>query len=179
MLDNIKIDDNHLNLIYGLITSAKPKNCLELGIGSGITTQTIINGFRYNQLPLDIDCVDNFFDWDGVCPEHISKYIGDVNIVSQSEQDFLIECQKKYDFIISDADHYNTHLWVERTLNLLSPKGFLIYHDVTNSSFPNLYTIIEQIKFYNLSHMIFNQSSLNSERCERGLLVVCNSRNDA
>ena len=170
-LELISIDSNHLSLIYSLIISHKPISCLELGIGSGATTQKIIEAFEYNEIEANIDCVDNFFDWQGNCPQHISNLKG-INIINSSEHDYLRSCLKKYDFIISDADHYNTHQWLVETLNLLNPKGILIYHDVYNIDFPNLVTLIDQTKKMNLNHMIFSKNSKANERCNRGLLVI-------
>lgn len=168
----ICIDDNHLMLIYALIISNKPKNVLELGIGSGKTTQTIINGFIYNQMPLSIDCVDNFYDWGGKSPDHIKDLYSLVNIINMSERTFITNSTKRYDFIISDADHSHAHLWIKETINLLNDNGILIYHDITNPSFPNLSDIIKYMNNFNYKYLLFNKNSLPNERCERGLLVI-------
>lgn len=170
-LELISIDLNHLDLIYSLIICNKPINCLELGIGSGATTKKIIEAFRYNELNFNIDCVDNFFDWGGSCPKHISE-LKNINTFVSSEYEYITSCSKKYDFIISDADHYNTHKWLMETLNLLNSKGILIYHDVNNIDFPNLKSLIDQVEQLNLNHMIFNKNSKINERCHRGLLVI-------
>lgn len=167
----IKIDNNHISLIYSLLISHKPNTCLELGIGSGATTQKIIEAFEYNNIPLNIDCVDNFYDWGGKCPEHILK-IKNINIVVSTEYDFITQTNKKYDFIISDADHNNAHRWVDKMFNILNPNGIIVYHDITNNIFPNLYSIVNYVKNQKLNHILFTRNSRNDERCDRGLLVV-------
>lgn len=172
-LEHISIDSNHIELIYSLIICHKPNNCLELGIGSGLTTKRIVQAFDYNEIVPNIDCVDNFFDWNGNCPDHI-KELTSINIIINNEYDFLTSCNKKYDFIISDADHNNTDRWLDKTLQLLNAGGMLIYHDVTNVEFPNLKKLIEQAKTLRLNHMLFTKNSKMNERCNRGLLVIQN-----
>lgn len=171
-LNHIAIDHNHLELIYSLVICHKPKNVLELGIGSAYTTQKILNGFQYNKINTDLDCVDNFFDWNGICPEHISKLIPNIKLIISNEKDFVMNCTQKYDMIISDADHGNTDKWVDSTMNLLNDDGIVIYHDVTNLDFPNLNNIISYMQKYHHNFLLFNKSSLSNERCARGLLVA-------
>lgn len=170
-LDKISIDYNHIQLIYALLISHKPKNVLEIGIGSARTTLRIIDAFKYNNIEIDIDCVDNFFDWKGQIPEHI-KHIKDINLIVSDEYNFIDTCKKRYDFIISDADHENTDKWVEQTIKLLNPNGILIYHDITNPSYQNLNNIIEYVKNNNYQYMIFNKNSKSHERCDRGLIII-------
>lgn len=167
----VKIDDNHLSLIYSLIISHKPKNCLELGIGSGITTEHIIKAFIYNNIPLDIDCVDSFYDWQGICPPHISN-IKDINLMISEEEHYVVNCPKKYDFIVSDADHFNSHKWIKNTFNLLNINGIIVFHDITNKTFPNLYTIVKYTQEQKYNYMLFNTNSRTEERCDRGMLIV-------
>ena len=168
------MDNNHLELIYSLIICNKPQKSLEIGIGSGASTRKIISGYEYNQIKLDLTCVDNFIDWNHNPPENLEhiKQITSINFINSNEYDFVSNCKEKYDFIVSDADHQNTDKWVDKTLNLLKKDGILIYHDVTNVDYKNLYSIIEYVKNQNIQHLIFNKSSLSNERCERGLLVI-------
>ena len=172
-LNFISIDKNHIDLIYSLLICAKPIKTLEIGIGSGLVTQKIVEAYEYNKIKPQIDCVDNFFDWNQHMPEHISK-LKSVNIINMSEEHFISSCNNTYDFIISDADHYNTHKWIDQTCGLLNKSGILIYHDITNSMFPNLLSILNyfQTNRTNYSHFLFNKSTLAGERCHRGLLVI-------
>lgn len=175
-LDHIKIDDNHLELIYSLVICHKPKSVLELGIGSGYTTRKIIDGFIYNNIQINLDCVDNFYDWHGNCPEHINDLKDNIRLIVSNEQDYIYQCKNYYDMIISDADHGHTDQWIDKTIGILNTNGILIYHDVTNKDFPNLYRIIEYIKLHQYRYFLFNQNSLLSERCQRGLLVIQNDK---
>lgn len=177
-LETISIDNNHIQLIYSLILCHKPKSILEIGIGSGNTTYKIIEAIKYNQNNTKLDCVDNFFDWKGNMPEHIQNiynmYADTINLIQLDEQTFINHCNTKYDFIISDADHEHTNLWVDKTVNLLNPNGILIYHDITNPTYNNLLDIVRYTKKYNYNTLLFNQSSRPDERCYRGILVIQN-----
>lgn len=172
-LNYIAIDNNHIELIYGIIISHKPQNILEIGIGSGLLTKKILSAFKYNGIKNNLDCVDNFFDWSGIAPSHILD-IKDINLIYKSEEEFIRTCEKKYDLIISDADHFNSHKWIDKTCCLLNENGILIYHDITNKMFPNLSSIISffEINSSKYSYFIFNKNSRNDERCDRGLLIV-------
>lgn len=172
-LDYIAMDKNHIELIYGIIISQKPKKVLEIGIGSGLLTQKILSAFAYNCMEINLDCVDNFFDWSGKIPSHILK-LKNINLIQTSEENFINTCETKYDTIISDADHFNSHKWIEKTCALLNDGGILIFHDITNKMFPNLLSIISffESNTNTYSYVIFNKNSRNDERCDRGLLVV-------
>lgn len=170
----VRMDDNHIHLIYSLVICSKPKSILEIGIGSGSVTDQLIKANTYNEIDATITCVDNFYDWNGNPPpeyEEIKK-IRNIQYIISDEQSFVKSCNTKYDFIISDADHHHAHLWIDKTFEILNTNGILIYHDITNPQFINLSKIVEYVKDNNINHMIFNQSSLKSERCERGLLVI-------
>lgn len=168
------MDNNHLDLIYSLVICSKPIKSLEIGIGSGASTKKIILGYEYNQIKLDLTCVDNFCDWNGTPPSELAtiERVTSINFIKSNECDFVLSCKEKYDFIVSDADHENTDKWVDKTLNLLNENGILIYHDVTNVDYKNLYSIIDYVSENNIQHFIFNRNSLINERCERGLLVI-------
>lgn len=169
---NYAIDLNHIQLIHSLILSHKPQSVLEIGIGTGLVTKNIIDAFVYNQIPLDLTCVDSFIDWNGATPIGFETFQQHIKFINKNEKDFISSCLDTYDFIISDADHHHTNEWVDKTYSLLNKKGIIIYHDVTNNEFPNLYDIIKYVEKNNINHVVFNKSSLGTERCERGLLVV-------
>lgn len=174
---NVKIDQSHLDLIYGLLTASKPKKVLELGMGSGIATDVILKAFAYNEIPLNLTCVDNWHDWHFIKPPEIARYESNgVKVITSPEKDFVFSCHEKYDFIVSDADHDHAQDWFEKTLSLLRDHGILIYHDVTNPDFANLYTIYQKVQNQQLPHMLFNVSSKPNEKCERGLLVIYGSQ---
>lgn len=173
-LEHIKIDNNHIELIYSLIICHKPKSLLEIGVGSGYTTRKIIQAFQYNNISTieNIDCVDNYYDWNGQKPSHLEFLDGLVTFIKSSEHDYVFNCSKKYDYIISDADHHNSDKWIDKTMDLLNPKGIIIYHDITNKNFPNLLKIVDYVETNNLKYFLFNKNSRPDERCDRGLLII-------
>lgn len=182
--DGIQVDEAHVALINGLVKSQKPVNILELGLGSGTTTDAILDGLHFNQQPFNFTLVDLWLEreWggdpdqfiSGSCPpEAVEKYSPYINIVTSDEREYVFNCGKTFDFIMSDADHFNTQKWFEYVYSeLLEPNGILIYHDVTDRGFTNLREILEKCKLYNLRFSLFNKNSRSDERCDRGLLVI-------
>lgn len=168
----VKMDENHIDLIYSLIISSKPKKILEIGVGTGAVSLKLLNATEYNQITPDITCVDNFYDWNGQQPNGFEEFKDNFKFVISDEKSFVESCSEKFDFIVSDADHLRTNEWVDKTLNLLNDGGILIYHDVTNPSYPNLFEIVNYVRENQINYMIFNKNSLQNERCERGLLVI-------
>ena len=169
----VKMDQCHLDLIYGMLVSHKPKKVLELGMGSGIATDVILKAFEYNGIPLDLTCVDNWLDWNFLKPKEISSYeTKGVKVITSAEKDFVYSCKDHFDFIVSDADHDHAQEWFQQSFSLLAPGGIIIYHDVTNPDFANLYSLFQSARAEHLSHFLFNTSSRHEEKCERGLLVI-------
>lgn len=174
--ENIKVDSVHAELIRSLILCNKPESVVEFGIGGGKSTDAILDGLSYNKKKYKYTVVDSWLDFGGNPPkEALEKYSSKINIVTSLEKDFVFSCKEKFDFIMSDADHHATNQWFEYVYdNLLNNNGILIYHDINlfDNSYPNLVEIFIKCKNKKLSHMLFNKSSLENERCERGLLVI-------
>lgn len=171
--DLVAIDANHIELVASLIKAQKSKRILELGFGSGKCTNAIVSAIDHNSSPVIYDVVDNWQDNGGTAwarPETLSDCIRFHNL---SEEDYVSGCKEKYDFILSDGDHNNSDRWFDRVYNeLLMLNGILIYHDVTQRDFPNLHNIYTACVEFRIPHVLFNRSSLPSERCDRGLLVI-------
>lgn len=165
-----RIDRCHLELIRGVGYSLKPQHILELGIGSGEGTKVLLDVIDYNGWG-DLISVDNWYDWQGVRPEGLPEH-HKLKIVEASEEEYVTSCTDKYDLILSDADHNNSHKWVTKTLDLLRPKGVAFFHDVTNPDFPNLQLVINHIKQTGYFHRIFTCSSKTTEWCYRGMLMI-------
>jgi len=174
--ENVKIDQAHADLIYGLVVSSKPENILELGVGGGKSADAIVSGIKYNQNSCKFTLVDNWYDFGFVMPDDIyNKYKDVANIVSSDEKEFVFSCKEKFDFIFSDADHTSTDQWFEYVYaNLLDNNGILIYHDINlfEPIFENLRNILNTCLKLNLKYYLFNKNSKSSERCHRGLLVI-------
>jgi len=170
----VKIDEAHGIYVLGLVTASKPESILELGIGSGYTTDLIIKAAMVNQNSPKIDVVDNWYDFNFKTPvEASAKYSKLVNLINMSELEYVFSTKNRYDFIFSDADHNNTDKWFWYVYkNLLNAGGYLLYHDVTNRSFPNLNNILKECQNSKLNYMLFNKNSKTSERCDRGLLCI-------
>jgi len=172
--DLVKIDANHANFVRALVMCTKPRRILELGFGAGEATRSILAGLHYNERAFEYTVVDNWVDFGGVQPE-ITKTneFSAVKFVTSGEFEFVKASRSVFDFIFSDADHYNTQHWFEHVYtNLLSRDGVLIYHDVTNPEFPNLLKIYTDTIKKSYEHILLNGSSRRDERCWRGMLVI-------
>jgi predicted O-methyltransferase YrrM len=174
--DNVKIDIAHANLIKGLVQSHKPNNVLELGIGGGASADVIVEALEYNQKSYSFTIVDNWYDFSFTMPKEVEERYGKfAEIVTSDEKEYIFNCKEKYDFIMSDADHFNTEKWFDYVYdNILNENGILIYHDINiiEDSFPNLREILYNCQRTNKNHYLFNMNSRTDERCYRGLLVI-------
>jgi predicted O-methyltransferase YrrM len=169
------IDKCHLYLIQGLLVSAKPKAVLELGVGTGNVSQVILQALSYNGWG-KLTCVDNWQDWKGKQPPIAAELVkSGADVVTMSERDYVRNnTSTKFDFIMSDGAHGASHLWCDALYDMLRPNGYLVAHDVTNRNFQNLKRYITEAKSRKYSQMLYQTSSREDERCERGLLIVTN-----
>ena len=170
--DNTTIDICHNMLLFGVVLALKPKQILEIGIGSGYVTNTILTALSYNQKG-KVLCVDCCKDCTVKEPEHfkILRKNG-AEIVIDSEESFVSKAKNKtFDLIISDADHKKSHKWINKTASLLTDHGIIFFHDTNNKNFPNLKNNNEHMKSMGFSCKCFHQSSRKEERCERGWLM--------
>jgi predicted O-methyltransferase YrrM len=174
--ETVKVDLAHAELVKSLIMCHKPKNILEFGYGGGRVTDKILEAISYNQNSPSYSVVDNWLDVGGIIPDGLlEEYKGRAEIITSNEEDFVKNCDIKFDFIFSDADHYRTDRWfLDVYSNMLNDGGILIYHDINlfGGGFPNLLNIYKETLENKFKHYLFNKNSLNSERCERGLLVI-------
>ncbi len=172
--DLVMIDVNHADFVRALVACTKPQRILELGFGAGEATRSILAGCRYNERAFEYTIVDNWCDFGGIQPE-ITKTdeFSKIKFVTSDEFEFVKESHGMFDFIFSDADHYNTQNWFEHVYtSLLCRNGVLIYLDVTNPQFPNLLRIYMDTVKMNYDHVLLNVSSRRDERCWRGMLVI-------
>lgn len=173
------IDRCHNIFLIGALLSKKPENILELGIGTAYVTLSIIHAIAYNKKGR-LTSVDNFSDWEGQEPEGIKKIReAGVNVVAPvEEKEFVSNCASDtYDFLISDADHFNSGLWVNNHLRITQHDGFMFFHDTNlKEMFPNLALIEKRIKELGLPYYHFTENSRPDENCERGWLFVINKK---
>ena len=66
--DNQAMDKAHIQFIIGLVSAMKPQRVLELGIGSGFLTNSLIYALNYNQAGR-LTSVDNWHDTAGREPD--------------------------------------------------------------------------------------------------------------
>jgi predicted O-methyltransferase YrrM len=119
--------------LTGAVLSKKPESILELGIGTGFITRSLIAAVGFNGKGR-ITSVDNWGDFGGKEPHWIGELRDNgVTVAVNSEEGFLRECPSdEYDFLISDADHLNSGRWLSEHLRVSRNNAFLFFHD-TNS----------------------------------------------
>jgi len=176
--EQVAIDQCHAALVYGVAVSQKPKRILELGYGSGRVTDMIQRARSFNGHASHYVLVDSWLDWGGTPPQGIAvrREYGEIEIITSTEEDFVKGCKDQFDLIFSDADHLRSHEWFPEVIEkLLAPMGIAFFHDVMSPDYPNL----RQTLHWLLSNAhkgyvarVFDESSRNDERCDRGLLMV-------
>ena len=173
----VAVDHCHAALPFALVLSQKPQDLLEIGMGSGKSADAILEALEFNGRHRSYTLVDNWCDFGGQMPAAVhEKYQGRIALVTADEESFVATCGERYDFIFSDGDHTRADQWFDRVYDrLLRENGILAYHDVANSSFPNLARIRQACIRRGLAHRLFDASSRPDERCERGLLVIFES----
>jgi len=185
------IDIAHAMLLFGVLLSQKPKNILELGIGTGVVSETILNAMKYNSTDYKYDALDNCFlisdwvsgAWDRAGGYPTRNYINrlkneNVNLIGDDEGNYVRNCESnKYDLIISDADHTYAGERAEHIFRICKPNGIIFFHDICCKEYVSLHKYIEYVNKNSIPHYIFNQSSRNDEICHRGWLMVINQKN--
>jgi predicted O-methyltransferase YrrM len=172
------VDLAHNMFLFGCVVSKKPRHVLEMGMGTGYVTASLIYALSYNRAG-DLTCVDNWFDWGGREPEWIGQIrSAGVRVVAPMDEHAFLRSSpdNAYDLVISDADHFHSHSWVDEYFRITSPDGFIFFHDTNSDMFPNLKTIVERIGALNLPHYHFTESTRPDENCGRGWLFVINKK---
>ncbi len=173
------LDPCHNLFLIGTVLSKKPLNVLELGIGSGYLTLSLIYALCYNGKG-SLTCVDNWFDWGGVEPEGIDKIrAAGVKVVAPvSEEEFVRQCPADtYDFLISDADQFLSGLWIDEHLRITKHNGFMFFRNTNRKDdLPNLQLIEKRIKQLDLFYYHFTEESRPDERCGSGWLFAINNK---
>lgn len=169
-VSNVPVDKNHASLVFSTAICSKPKTILELGIGSGLLTLSLLHAVAYNKLG-SITSVDNYLDWEGKEPDHFSQLrkFG-INVVIQEEENFVRSCKTKFDFVVVDGNHTDGHKWAKEIFDLVNPGGVLFSHDVLLCK--NLGIYMEIAKERNLSFKVYSENTLAGENCQRGFIQV-------
>jgi len=85
------VDLCHGLFLLGALTSAKPKNILELGIGPAFASEILCAGIKYNGIG-KLTCIDNLADLGGNLPNEKLIFLREngVNIIAPiDEKDFV------------------------------------------------------------------------------------------
>lgn len=176
--NNAAIDIPHGMLILSTLLSAKPKNILEIGIGTGFITKLLLEGITYNQVG-ELTTIDNFHDLGGNLPNSTLRELqgqSNIKIIAPvEEKDFVFRSEEnQFDFLVSDGDHLHAGEWVDQIFKIIKPNSFMFFHDVNNPGYPNLMNYKTLSDKYNKPNFLFTKSSRADEECERGILMVLN-----
>ena len=172
------LDRAHGMFLYGSVVAKKPQNILELGVGTGYITLTLLHAIRYNRCG-KLTSVDNWLDYGGKEPGGIDdlRQAG-VDVVTMSDGAFVRQAPADtYDLLVSDADHFSSHNWLDEYLRITRQDAFLFFHDTnTPELFPGLASIEGRVRAKGLPCYHFTASTRPDERCNRGWLFVINSK---
>lgn len=175
------IDRCHNLFMIGAVLSKKPDHILELGMGTGYLTLSLMHALRYNGKG-KLTCIDNWFDWGGREPDGIDAIrAGGVEVVAPvSEQEFVKQCPSdSYDFLISDADAFLSGLWIDEHLRITKHGGFMFFRNTNRKDdLPNLQLIEKRIREFGLSYYHFTEQSRSDEHCRSGWLFAINEKNN-
>lgn len=172
------IDVAHNLFLFGALVARKPRNVLEVGMGTGYVTFSLIHGLSYNGRG-SLTCVDNWFDWNGREPPGIQQVReAGVRVVAPMDEETFVRSAPAdtYDFVVSDADHTHSQNWTDEYFRITSHDGFIFFHDTNSEQFPNLHAIARRVCQLNLPHFHFTESSRPDEKCDRGWLFVINKK---
>ncbi len=177
----VAIDVAHNLFLIGALVARKPEQVLELGIGSGYVTWSLLHGLRYNRRGR-LTSVDNFLDWKGAEPPYVQELRdGGAEIIApMEEKEFVFGAPSDaYDFMVSDADHSRSGTWIDEHLRIVRHDGFMFFHDTNHQTkYKSLKLIEKRIRELRLPYFHFTENSRPDERCDRGWLFAIN-RKDA
>jgi predicted O-methyltransferase YrrM len=175
----VAIDVAHNLFLIGALVARKPEQVLELGIGSGYVTWSLLHGLRYNRRGR-LTSVDNFLDWKGAEPPYVQELRdrGAEIIAPMEEKEFVFGAPSDaYDFMVSDADHSRSGTWIDEHLRIVRNDGFMFFHDTNHQTkYKSLKLIEKRIRELRLPYFHFTENSRPDERCDRGWLFAINRR---
>jgi hypothetical protein len=179
MTDPRAMDQCHADLIYGAAVAFKPSRILELGVGTGLITKRLLEAIQFNEVGR-LTCVDNWLDTNGKPPDFFDALPEPFNTQSPrfrlcDERSFCFGCKSNvYDFLVSDADHSGD--WPQEHFRICTPGALMFFHDTNTPEYAGLYRLESIVKELGWPCIHFKKSSRPDERCERGLLMVVNGK---
>lgn len=176
---HVAVDRAHAVLLMGIVLSRKPRDILELGIGSSFVTKTLLQATRFNGVGR-ITAVDNWLDWRGDEPPLMAELRAQgVNVVAPVEEETFVHeaADDAFDLLVSDADHRRSGTWIDEHLRIVRHDGFMFFHDTNHTDrFKSLGLIEKRLRELQLPFYQFTESTRPDERCERGLLMAINRK---
>jgi hypothetical protein len=172
------IDLAHNLFLVGAVLAFKPRQLLELGIGTGYVTASLAHAVRYNTAG-QLTSVDSWLDTGGKEPELAAglRALG-VNIVRSREEEFVRSAPTDtYDLLVSDADHEHSPEWLDQHMRITRRGGLMFFHDTNQPDiYPALATMESKVAALGLPYIHFKQATRPGELCDRGWLFVINQK---
>lgn len=172
--DQAAIDRCHGSLIFGSCVSAKPNRILELGTGTGFITRLLLCAIRYNGGGF-LTTLDH--GKEKLASKAVLKLFREsgVEMIDKDEQEFCCaEGENRYDFLVSDANHYGN--WFEEHFRITSPGSLCFFHDTNTLDYPGLVRLESYVRKLGWAYHHFRKSTRADENCSRGLLMVVNQK---
>ena len=174
------VDRCHNIFLIGSVLSKKPRNILELGIGTGSLTVSMIYALRYNGVG-KLTCVDDWSAWGGQEPAGIDEIRdGGVKMVApKGGSDYLRECpDASFDMVVADAIHLNSKGVLDQLERVCADNAFVFVRNSNLSGVPSENGGIEgwlKARGNPLYH--FTESTRSDEHCEDGWLFSIFQKN--
>lgn len=169
----VSIDVCHNMLLFGAVMSHKPDRILELGIGDGYTTMSLLYGIKFNGKG-SLVSIDNYSYRNQAALDMLKK--AGANIVAPVGEEEFVKSQADdaYDFLVSDADHNNSGKWTDDIFRIVRNDGVIFVHDIFYN--PSVTMYLKECQRLNKPYFLFNSSSRKDEECELGWLMIKNTK---
>ena len=147
-------------LLYSIVKTFKPRTVLEIGTGRGYSTTCIQHAMKsytkVNITSLDIDTIvkprlhpcGNVISVEKILKKTIGN-LKEITFIAQKSHKILpgmIEDGKTFDFIFIDGSHKKDYVLfdIEYSLQLISPKGVIVFHDYEYEETPGVTDAINE-----------------------------------
>ena len=144
--DNSVIQNKMADKLISMISN-NPKSILELGCGTGVLTEKLINKYnfiKYNASDIVLEC-----------EPYIRKISDKINFIQSDIEEF--EFKEKYDLIISNATFQwieNLEPFIEKLKKQLNPNGELIFSTFGEDNLKEINNITQVgLKYFSLQEL--------------------------
>ncbi len=157
--DNSVIQNKMADKLISMISN-NPKSILELGCGTGVLTEKLINKYHFTKY----NASDIVFE----CESYIRKISDKINFIPSDIEEF--EFKEKYDLIISNATFQwieNLEPFIEKLKKQLTPNGELIFSTFGEDNLKEITDITNVgLNYYSLENLknIFNPFEIKEEK---------------